>query len=174
MCLIINYFYKSEYRVICMRTSLIFYLAKIRLIQFNYIFVGIYIMKFCTQVFLLLSAITLGLVYKQYNSLSAPKPIPKLDIDAYWGPGTRTNKDNTEIIKQEIRHSDVDIKKLRKKLNETLYVHSPLENIGYEYGVNTDSLLEFVKFWRDDYLPKWNERQAYLNSFPHFITEIQG
>lgn len=132
-------------------------------------------MKFCTQVFLLLTAVTIGLVYQQYYNLTYSRPVPKFKINTYWGPGVKsTNIENTVIKTKDIRYSDGVIKALQKKLNESLNLHAPLEGIGFEYGINSNALLEFVNYWRDEYLPKCNEREAYLNTFQHFTTHIQG
>lgn len=35
-------------------------------------------------------------------------------------------------------------------------------------------MLEIISFWKDGYLPRWNDRQDYLNSFTQFKTQIQG
>lgn len=52
--------------------------------------------------------------------------------------------------------------------------HAPLEGVGFEYGFNSDALNKVVTYWKNEYLPKWSEREAKINSFPHFTTQIQG
>lgn len=135
-------------------------------------------MKLCTHIFLIILALGIGLLYSQYRSMSAPLPMPDLDFDAYWGPGLRADHKATKDIRSvEIRYltdAGKPIEKLQRKLNQSLVLHPPLEGVGFEYGVNTASFLDFVKYWRDDYLPRWEEREKFLNQFPHFTTEIQG
>lgn len=48
----------------------------------------------------------------------------------------------------------------------------PLENQGFQYGFNTDYLRTVVTFWRNKY--QWKEREAYLNQFPQFKTNVNG
>lgn len=63
---------------------------------------------------------------------------------------------------------------LKTQLDRPLKLQEPLEGVGFEYGFNAKELQNLVKYWRDSYLPKWNEREAYLKQFKHFQTEIQG
>lgn len=63
---------------------------------------------------------------------------------------------------------------LKADLSRPLNLHEPLEGAGFEYGFNSKKLKSVVKFWRDDYLTRWDKRQAFLNSFPQFKTQIQG
>lgn len=117
-------------------------------------------------------------MYSKFRTITAPLPLPDLDADAYWGPGLRADhKASKEIKPVEHRYlTDVSkpIEKLQRKLNQTVVLHPPLEGVGFEYGVNTAWFLEFIKYWRDDYLPRWEERETVLNQFPQFTTEIQG
>uniref|UniRef100_T1GZZ4 Epoxide hydrolase n=1 Tax=Megaselia scalaris TaxID=36166 RepID=T1GZZ4_MEGSC len=63
---------------------------------------------------------------------------------------------------------------LKDHLSRPLKLAAPLEGVGFEYGINTNYLRTLVKYWRDDYLPRWTDRQNYLNSFPQYKTKIQG
>lgn len=63
---------------------------------------------------------------------------------------------------------------LRAQLNRTLRLTEPLENAAFEYGFNTKELQEIIKYWRDDYLLRWREREVFLWQFNHFTTDIQG
>lgn len=63
---------------------------------------------------------------------------------------------------------------LKTQLDRPLKLQEPLEGVGFEYGFNAKELQNLVKYWRNSYLPKWNEREAYLKQFNHFQTEIQG
>lgn len=49
---------------------------------------------------------------------------------------------------------------------------SPLENVGFQYGFTSQALRNVVDYWLTKY--KWEEREQYLNKYPHFKTEIQG
>lgn len=135
-------------------------------------------MKWCTQLTLIAFALGVGFLYSQYRALSVPKPLPDLDVTAYWGPGLKSDyKENKAIIPQEIRYlndAEKPIERLQKKLNKTFPLPPPLEEIGYQYGVNSYSFMNFLKYWRDDYLPRWSERETFLNRFPHYFTQIQG
>jgi len=53
-------------------------------------------------------------------------------------------------------------------------LQEPLEGVGFEYGFNANELQKVVKYWRENYLTKWNEREQFLKKFKHFQTEIQG
>lgn len=135
-------------------------------------------MKWCTQLFVIAFALGAGLLYSQYRSISVPKALPDLDIDAYWGPGLKSDyKVNKAIIPHEIQYlndAEKPIERLQKKLSKSFPLHPPLEGIGYQYGVNSNSFFNFLEYWRDDYLPRWSERETFLNRFPHFFTQIQG
>ena len=124
----------------------------------------------CVSVFVVLVAVP---AYFIYNG-SSPIPAPKLSTSFNWGPSSRKVNPNAPITSQPIQYSANVINQLRRRLNETPVLQEPYEDIGFEYGFNSHKLLEFINYWRDDYLPRWNERQQFLNSFPHFFTEIQG
>lgn len=50
----------------------------------------------------------------------------------------------------------------------------PLEGVNFEYGFNTDYLKDVLKYWKDDYLPRWREREIFIWQFPQYIIQIQG
>lgn len=136
-------------------------------------------MKLCLQISLVLLAISVGVVYKVFVDLSAPRPVPKVDVDAFWGPGLKGNhKPNAAIRPFAHNYSQQTpspIEALRQTLTtKPLYLPAPLEGVGFEYGTNSDALRDIVRMWRDDYLSRWAEREAFLNQFPQFITQIQG
>lgn len=135
-------------------------------------------MKFCTSVTLVLLTIALGFGYKKYLDLSSPRPLPDFDTDEYWGPGLKSDhKPSEKVVPFIIQYAQAPgnpIEQLRKKLNETLYLQPPLEGVGFEYGVHSGGFRSIVQEWRDDYLPRWEQREQFLNKFPQFTTEIQG
>lgn len=110
-----------------------------------------------------------------YQGLYAPLPTPKLSTNKFWGPSSKANQAATTEVKPfKIEYSADVINKLRNRLSEPLNLIEPLENAGFRYGFNKHKLEELIKYWRDDYLPRWNERQAFLNGLPQFTTTIQG
>lgn len=48
----------------------------------------------------------------------------------------------------------------------------PLEKTKQEYGFNSNILRLLTEFWIDNY--NWKEREIFLNSYPQYITQIQG
>lgn len=132
-------------------------------------------MKLCTSVTLVLIAVGLGYFYKKINDSIAPLPVPDLDTDAFWGPGPKSNhKASEKVLPFTIQYAGNPIQQLKNTLNKTLLLQPPLEGVGFEYGVNAGGLESIVREWRDDYLPRWEQREQFLNQFPQFTTEIQG
>uniref|UniRef100_U5EUG0 Epoxide hydrolase n=1 Tax=Corethrella appendiculata TaxID=1370023 RepID=U5EUG0_9DIPT len=101
--------------------------------------------------------------------------LPVFDMNKYWGPSDgKAYKEDTAIRPFKIQYSDEVINKLKARLNDPPTFVPPLEEVGFEYGFNTNKLQDILKYWRTTYLGKWNERQDYLNKFPQFKTQIQG
>lgn len=120
----------------------------------------------------LLLIVTVGL--KVYN-LIKPLNAPPIDVNEFWGAGNSDEyRENTAIRPQEIYYSQAQIDRLRTKLNESINFTPALEGTFDEYGINTKELKGIVKYWRDEYLTRWERRQEFLNQYPHFLTEIQG
>lgn len=115
--------------------------------------------------------------YFSYQALFAPVSLPKFDTAKYWGPSSQASaraNAKSEVKPFKIEYSTDVITKLRNRLAEPLNLVEPLENAGFRYGFNKHKLEELIKYWRDDYLPRWNERQQFLNGLPQFTTTIQG
>lgn len=66
------------------------------------------------------------------------------------------------------------ISKLKSRLEDAGPFTEPLEGVAFEYGFNSNQLVKILNFWKGSYLPKWSERQSFLNQFPQFKTQIQG
>lgn len=133
-------------------------------------------MKLCTQLFLLAIAAFIGLAYRQYVQISQPLTCPEFDVNAYWGPGERpaaTNDSAAEPVMVEMRAPMNRINELKFQLDRKLKLQPALEGVGYEYGVNADTLQDFVWYWRD-YLERWLSREVYFNRMPHFTVDVQG
>lgn len=130
----------------------------------------------CYSIFVALLAIA---GYFTYQGMFAPLSPPKLDTAKYWGPSWGPLANARANAKSEVKPFKIDysadvITKLRKRLSEPLNLVEPLENVGFRYGFNKYKLEELIKYWRDDYLPRWNERQKFLNQFPQFTTTLHG
>lgn len=127
--------------------------------------------------FQIILAVSIALVaFYVYRQGFAPVPAPNVELNKYWGPSARKNRvDSAAIQPFKVQYSTDVINELRQRLRDPLKGTSePLEGVGFQYGFHRSKLDELIKYWRDDYLPRWNERQAFLNSLPHFQTEIQG
>lgn len=133
-------------------------------------------MGFCSRGLLVGSVLLTAVLFKQYKELSAPMPVPELNLKRYWGPGDEKQyKEDVSIKPFKIDYGPEVIDRLRTKLNDVPVLTPPLEGIGFEYGFNTNRLKDVLKYWRTSYLDKWaSGRQKYLNQFPHFHTQIQG
>ncbi|CAD7077458.1 unnamed protein product [Hermetia illucens] len=124
-----------------------------------------------------LAVFVVFVAFSAYKFRESTKPIeaPKFDLNQYWGPGKKSDyKENTEVVKYEISFPDKAIEALKKDLSKAIEFQAPLEGIGFEYGFNTVYLQKVIKYWRDEYLPKWKSRELFLGKWPHFTTNIQG
>lgn len=132
-------------------------------------------MKLCTQIALVVFAVSIGFIYMKYKNLSSPLPPPKFDVNAYWGPGKKEAYKEDKAVKPfKINYSDKIISDLSERI-KTSVLPPPLEDVGFDYGVNSKRFSEFLNFWQNDYLPRWkSEREPFLNSLPQYTTQIQG
>ncbi|XP_036332372.1 juvenile hormone epoxide hydrolase 1-like, partial [Rhagoletis pomonella] len=127
------------------------------------------------KVLLVLLVVVLAVFVHRLHLLSSSAPLPALSDTEYWGPGSAANyKENTDIKKFDISVKPKVIEDLKAQLSQPLVLHEPLEGIGFQYGFNSNYLKKVVEYWRNNYLPKWSEREAFLKQFPHFETQIQG
>ncbi|KAL7736855.1 hypothetical protein ACLKA6_015689 [Drosophila palustris] len=130
-----------------------------------------------TSVRILIGALTVivGVTYKNYRDLSLPGKRPDLDSNEYWGPKLeKAYKENIAVLPYDISVAPELIADLKTQLDRPLKLQEPLEGVGFEYGFNANELKKVVKYWRESYLTKWNEREQFLKKFNHFQTEIQG
>ncbi|XP_046739168.1 juvenile hormone epoxide hydrolase 1-like [Diprion similis] len=120
-----------------------------------------------------LTLVSLLLIYgiaKYFGSTGEPE-LPAVPSDQYWGPG------QAHEIDKSIRPFKIDIPKeviddLKARLNRTRSLTKPLEGAAWTYGVNSEYLQTVLEYWRKKY--DWTERQALLNKYPQFKTNIQG
>lgn len=66
------------------------------------------------------------------------------------------------------------IKKLSDRISDASVLTESLEDTAFEYGFNSKRLQQILKYWKGDYLTKWSEKEAFLNQFSQFTTQIQG
>ncbi len=132
-------------------------------------------MKLSTQIVLVVVAVTIGIAYMKYQSISTPLPPPKFDVNAYWGVGKKESYKEDKAIKPfKIEYSEKVISEIGERI-KTAVLPTALEGVGFDYGVNSKRFSEFLNYWQNDYLPRWkSEREPFLNSFPQYTTQIQG
>lgn len=99
-----------------------------------------------------------------------PKDVPQLK-EEWWGPG-KPSKVDTSIRPFKISIPDSVIEDLNYRLDNTRMSAPPLEGVQFEYGFNSATLAKVLKFWRTEY--RWRDREAFLNKYPQFKTNIQG
>lgn len=101
---------------------------------------------------------------------------PNVDLDEYWGPSNKQDTVRDESIRKfRIECPQEKINELNRKLSEKYVFTRPLDGAKeHEYGMDSNKLQEYIRYWRDDYLPRWDERLEVFNSLPHFKTTIQG
>ncbi|XP_031622654.1 juvenile hormone epoxide hydrolase-like [Contarinia nasturtii] len=110
-----------------------------------------------------------------YQILLSPLPPPKISTTKYWGPSSQANRvEKSEVKPFKINYSADVISKLSNRLSEPLNLVEPLKNVNFRYGFDKHKLEELVKYWRDEYLPKWDGRQKFFNALPQYTTKIQG
>uniref|UniRef100_A0A8D8H555 Juvenile hormone epoxide hydrolase 1 n=1 Tax=Culex pipiens TaxID=7175 RepID=A0A8D8H555_CULPI len=132
-------------------------------------------MGFVTRFAIAGTALLLGLFLKQCRELTREMPVPTVDTREFWGPGSRDKYDESIKVKPfELAYDKEVIEELKARLDKVPNLPEPLEGSNFEYGFNSKRLREILKYWRSDYLERWDERQKFLNQFPQFKTQIQG
>lgn len=133
------------------------------------------------SLFLAILVVPLLWIYVKVNQLFKKKPtqLPTLDVTKNWGRASGENVVDSEKIEafavEFDKHESHLIDSLRNALDQgSVRAAEPLDGIGFEYGINSTGLKHFLDYWAHNYLLRWSERQAFLNSFPQFTTEVQG
>lgn len=125
--------------------------------------------------FSLITVLIAVAAYYVYQGVFTALPVPKVDTNKYWGPSSmKKTNEKFEVKPFKIAYGADVITKLQNRLSEPLNLVEPLEDSNFRYGFNKYKLEELIKYWRDDYLPRWNERQQFLNGLPQFTAKIQG
>ncbi|XP_061387769.1 juvenile hormone epoxide hydrolase 1 [Musca vetustissima] len=133
-----------------------------------------------TRILVLMLAMGGGMLYKKFSDIWGDVEAPKLPLNQWWGDEEEPKDWNaylantSEVIGNRLLYPDTTLDDLRSLLNQTLHLTEPLEDVNFEYGFNSNFLKELVEYWRDDYLPRWREREVFLWQFNHFTTDIQG
>ncbi|XP_076621443.1 juvenile hormone epoxide hydrolase 1-like [Colletes latitarsis] len=118
-----------------------------------------------TAIFSVLLAIGIFIYFSYPNVLPAPTlPEPN------WG--LRNINKSTEIRPFKIDIPTSVIEDLRYRLAHRRPFTNPLENTAWTYGISTKYLDTVLDYWISKY--NWTERQALLNKYPQFKTNIQG
>jgi pimeloyl-ACP methyl ester carboxylesterase len=77
--------------------------------------------------------------------------------------------DTIEEFRIDIPQAELD--DLRDRLGRTRWPDQ-LPGVGWDYGIALDDVRELAEYWRTGY--DWRVHERRLNSFPQFITEIDG
>ncbi|XP_043251770.1 juvenile hormone epoxide hydrolase 1-like [Colletes gigas] len=119
-----------------------------------------------TAALLLLLASGISIYWSTPSELTIPN-LPETN----WGL-RKSGKQSTEIrpFKIDVPTSVVD--DLKYRLAKRRQYVNPLEDAAWTYGISTKYLDTVLDYWKDKY--NWAERQALLNKYPQFKTNIQG
>lgn len=61
---------------------------------------------------------------------------------------------------------------LKQRLTNRRELVEPLENAAWTYGISSTHLNDILEYWHTKY--NWSERQALLNKYLQYKTNIQG
>jgi len=61
---------------------------------------------------------------------------------------------------------------LNDRLKKRRELVEPLEDTAWTYGISTMYLKDVLEYWSTTY--NWTVREALLNKYPQYITNIQG
>lgn len=130
-------------------------------------------MDWCLTIFVVLVSILATAFYKFWTKTY---PVPNVDVAEYWGPDREEGHVTDKSVRSfRIEYPKERINELKEKLSVKCTFTPPFEGVApNSYGIDTNRLQELIKYWRDEYLPKWDDRLKLLNSLPHFKTNIQG
>ncbi|XP_013165349.1 PREDICTED: juvenile hormone epoxide hydrolase-like [Papilio xuthus] len=122
---------------------------------------------------ILLGLFVIVVTYICWSALSSgSSQPPKLDPEEWWGPKELKGKQDTSIRPFQVKFTDEMIKDLRSRLKNHRQLVPPLEGVAFEYGFNSKAIEPWLKYWAEEY--PFKEREAFLNKYPHFKTNIQG
>uniref|UniRef100_A0A1A9WPB5 Epoxide hydrolase n=1 Tax=Glossina brevipalpis TaxID=37001 RepID=A0A1A9WPB5_9MUSC len=133
-----------------------------------------------SRILMVFLVIVFGVILKHIFSSLAGVPAPHLPLNQWWGDEEepidwQAYLDNSsEVVNNRILYEESIINDLKEQLSRPLDLTEPMKGVNFEYGFNTEALKSIIKYWRDEYLPRWREREIFLWQFNHFTTNIQG
>ncbi|XP_058795083.1 juvenile hormone epoxide hydrolase 1-like [Phymastichus coffea] len=99
--------------------------------------------------------------------------LPSMQLaNPYWGPGEPPINPDLSIRPFKVHFSNEVVNDLKYRLNHTKKLQSTLENAASTYGINSEFLPKVIEYWLHKY--NFKEREAHLNQYPQFITNVQG
>lgn len=122
---------------------------------------------------LLLAVIVTAISAGVYQIFLKPVKMPTIDYNVNWGDDSKAQSD-TGIKPFKVDFGPKVIDELKNELSRPRYLEPSMKDTAFTYGFNSEAAENLIKYWRDNYLPKWNERQTLLNSFPQFTVTVQG
>ncbi|XP_078580244.1 epoxide hydrolase 1-like [Branchiostoma floridae x Branchiostoma japonicum] len=120
---------------------------------------------------IVLVAVATGLILS--GVLNTP-PEPLEFQDNYWGRGAKPTslpKDHDKIQQISINIPDATLVDLNDRL-KNVRLFEALEDVEFQYGTRVDYMKDVITYWRDTY--DWRKQEAYLNTLPHYKTNIEG
>lgn len=101
-------------------------------------------------------------------------PVPALDPDPWWAPGhmPQDQPQDTSVTTFRIAVSQQALDDFSYRLALPPRLTPALQDANFTYGVNPDTLQAVLYHWRHRY--DWRQREARLNSYPHYKTNIEG
>ncbi|GBP32305.1 Juvenile hormone epoxide hydrolase [Eumeta japonica] len=112
------------------------------------------------------------LVYRYSCQNCQPRKPPTLDMNEWWGPEHLKTVRDESVKPFKVNFTPDMVKDLKERLSKARKWTPPLEGVAFEYGFNSKVLEKVLDYWRNSY--KFEEREKFLNSYPHFTTSIQG
>ncbi|XP_011879720.1 PREDICTED: juvenile hormone epoxide hydrolase 1-like [Vollenhovia emeryi] len=101
---------------------------------------------------------------------STPIDVPDLP-ETFWGPERNKGASN-EVRPFVIKVTKSVIDDLNERILKRREFVEPLEDAAWTYGISTTYLKDVLEYWRTKY--NWTEREALLNKYPQYMTNIQG
>lgn len=127
-----------------------------------------------TLAFIIIVSLLFAFFYQKLHQKASP--IHQLTVDINDSNDQWLETENIVldglIKSKRIHYSRTGIDQLRIELNKTLALSIPFD--GQQYVNTTNVLKRFIKYWHDNYLPRWSSREKLINTLPHFVTKIQG
>ncbi|XP_028145259.2 juvenile hormone epoxide hydrolase 1-like isoform X1 [Diabrotica virgifera virgifera] len=124
----------------------------------------------CGQVLSALILVASIAIFLGIRAFLAPPPIPELGEK--WWKASKPAELDTSVRPFKIQISEEDLQDLKNRLNRTVPLQSPLEDVKQHYGINTNTLKPILEFWKTKY--DWRKREEFFNQYPQFKTNVQG